>query len=54
MNITSAQVAPNPVYTGGSVYVSVEVADPNIWLLDSNENFLIDSNGAYLLAAKEE
>lgn len=52
MIINSAQVAPNPVNAGGSLYISVEIQDPDIWLLDSSENFLIDNTGAFLQATE--
>ena len=52
INITAASVIPNVVNTGGSFIVSVEVVDPNIWLIDSQELFMTDSTGAYLLVAE--
>lgn len=50
ITITEVSVAPNTVYTGGSFVISIAVEDPQVWLTDSNDLFLTDSSGVFLLA----
>lgn len=52
MNITDTIITPNPVYTGSSIYISVAISDPETWLLDNQENFLVDTSGAYILTTE--
>ena len=49
MNIMSVTVALNPVKTGASVYIGVEISDKKNWLLDSQDLFLITTTGEFLL-----
>lgn len=52
MNIVSVAVAPNPVKTGASVYIGVEINDEKNWLLDNQGLFLITTTGEFLLATE--
>lgn len=48
-NIESVTITPSIVFCGNALLISVSVTDPLTWLLDSEENFLTDSNGSFLL-----
>ena len=52
MNIVSAAVAPNPVKTGASVYIGVEINDEKNWLLENQDLFLITTTGEFLLTTE--
>ena len=49
MNIASATIAPNPVKVGSSVYIGVEIDEPETWLVESQELFLTTKTGEFLL-----
>lgn len=52
MILVEATIAPNPVNTGASIYVSIEIDDPDTWLIDSQELFLTTTAGELLLATE--
>lgn len=52
MIIVSATIAPNPVDTGAGVYVSIEISDPDTWLIDSQELFLTTATGEIILTTE--
>ena len=48
----SVTVAPNPVKTGASVYIGVEINDEKNWLLENQDLFLITTTGEFLLTTE--
>lgn len=48
-SIGSVTITPSIVYCGAQFVISVAVTDPYTWLLENSDNFLVDTNGVYLL-----